>query len=76
MDWSLAPIFWKQLLDEECKIADLKDIDAYTVQMIEEMKQNGKKYKPEMFDAVIDETFATNISKDQVVELCPGGKEK
>jgi hypothetical protein len=47
MDWHLAPIFWKQLLQEPVDIQDLKGIDAYTVQMVDEMKENASKYSPE-----------------------------
>ena len=38
-------------------MADFNGIDAYSCQVLSEMKTNGDTNPPEYFDAAVDETF-------------------
>jgi len=42
-------------------MADLNGIDAYSVQVLTDLKKNGET-QPEFFDAAVDETFTTRLS--------------
>jgi len=80
MNWHFPPIFWKQLLGLPGTMSDLLDFDAYSWQILTDIKKQGAALAPEEFDAVLsdlleDATFQTYLSNGTVVELCPGGKE-
>jgi hypothetical protein len=57
LDFRLPSLFWKQLLGEQPTMADFNGIDAYSCQVLSEMKTNGDTNPPEYFDAAVDETF-------------------
>jgi len=39
MDWHFSPIFWKQLLGISGSMADLLDFDAYSWQILTDIKK-------------------------------------
>jgi len=75
MNWHFPPLFWKQLLSEEATAADLEYIDAYSFQVIKDLKSHRESLSPEAFNAAVNETFTTHLSNGHLVELVPGGKE-
>ena len=38
LDWHFPPLFWKMLLDEPLYLGDLEDSDAYSYQMLREIR--------------------------------------
>ena len=41
MDWHFPSMFWKQLLGETVTMKDLEGVDAYTYQMLKDMRRNA-----------------------------------
>jgi hypothetical protein len=62
LDFHLPAFFWKSLLGETLTLADLNGIDAYSGQVLADLKKNGETAPPEYFDAAVDETFTTRLS--------------
>lgn len=54
----------------------MEEFDTYSHQCLKDLKKNAEKYKPEEFNAAIEESFVTFLSNGTLVELCPDGKEK
>ncbi len=53
---------------------DLKAIDTFSWQVIEDLRKNTKTLSDEDFDAAIEEYFVTLNSCGQQIELIPGGR--
>ena len=75
MNWHFPPVFWKRLLGEKVEMSDLDEFDTYTHQCLKDLRKNGQKLTPEMFNAGVEEYFVTYLSNGTLVELCPNGKE-
>ena len=54
LNLNLTSFFWKQLNEEAIEYADVKGIDTYSTQCIDELKKLRKKLKPAEFEAYID----------------------
>jgi hypothetical protein len=76
MDWHFSPIFWKQLVGDTVTMKDFDHFDQYALSALKDIESYAKKYKPEEFDAVVDETFTAIISNKKSVPICPGGENK
>lgn len=57
-------------------MADLNGIDAYSCQVLADLKTNGETAPAEFFDAAVDETFQTRLTNGQTVDLCEDGAAK
>jgi len=55
MNWHFPPIFWKQLLGQPGSMGDLMDFDAYSYQILKDLKKQGNALKPEEFDAILSD---------------------
>ena len=75
MNWHFPGIFWKQLLGETATLGDFDGLDAYSAQVMKDIRAHGATLTPEAFDAAVDETFETYLANGQAVELCANGKE-
>jgi hypothetical protein len=75
-DFNFPPLFWKKIVGAELNMNDLRAVDKFTYQVLEETLENAKTYPADVFDSVIAETFTVYQSNQQQVELCPGGAEK
>lgn len=73
LDWHFPPFFWKQLLGEPETLADLEDIDAYSYQVLRDMRVQGESLDAATFNKEIDEKFVTYLTTGEQVVLCPGG---
>lgn len=51
-------------------------IDAYSAQVLTDMRQHCNTLSEEEFDAAVDLTFTTTLSNGDEIELCKGGAEK
>ena len=78
----LAPVFWKSLIKEvgeglqtdQENEADLKAIDLYSYQMLDNLRKCASYMTDEEFEQeVSEEKFTTTLSSGLEVELCPGG---
>lgn len=76
MDFNFPPLFWKRLVGADLTMNDLKGVDKFSFQVLEETKENMSNYPPDVFDSVIAETFTVIGTNQQVIELCEGGSEK
>jgi E3 ubiquitin-protein ligase HERC1 len=56
-------------------LADLEGLDAFSAQMVKDIRAHGAKLGPDAFDAAVDETFSTYLANGQAHELCAGGKD-
>ena len=74
--FNLAPIIWKQLLGDTPKIEDLNEIDAYSYNVLKDLKQHSQNLSDEDFEAGVDQNFTTILSNGDEVPLCEGGEEK
>lgn len=72
----LPPIFWKKLLDLELTEHDLKQIDTFSWQVIEDLRKHKLTLSQEEFEATVDERFVTLLSDGTECELCFKGREK
>ena len=68
------PIFWKIILEEPLDNKDLKGLDTYSWQIVEDLKKQAEKLTNEEFSAQIEEVFVTRLSDGTEVELKKGGK--
>jgi len=75
LNWHFPGIFWKQLLGESVTLADFDGLDAYSAQIMKDIRTHGATLSPEAFDAAVDETFETYLANGQAAELKPGGKD-
>lgn len=76
MDWHFTPMFWKQLVGDNVGMKDFDGFDQYALTAFKDLEKHANKYKPEEFDAVVDETFTTVLSSQKTVPLCPDGENK
>jgi hypothetical protein len=74
---TLHPLIWKQLVgdktsaDEKLTLADLKDIDEYASNALEDLLVNGQSMSEEMFEmAGFDLKFEAVLSNTKTRELC------
>ena len=73
---NLTSAFWKQLVGETLDRNDLKSIDAYCVQCLEDITDIEKKgIDAASFESVIYETFVTRLSDGTQKELKAKGKD-
>ena len=57
------------------KFADLEGYDAYSFQVLRDIKKYGQELTVEAFEAAVDEKFETYLSNGKCVEICPGGSD-
>ena len=71
---NLPAWFWKQILGDPLESQDLKGIDCYCYQCIEDIINIDKQgINEETFKTVMDEKFVTRLSDGMEVEICQGG---
>jgi E3 ubiquitin-protein ligase HERC2 len=70
---NLAPTVWKQILGERMQLSDLDSIDAYSAQVLTDLKNYSAHLSDEEFEQTVDQTFTTVLSNGEEVSLCPGG---
>ena len=70
---NLAPTVWKQILSQPIDLNDLLSIDAYSAQVLTDLRQYGAYLDEEEFEATVDLTFTTTLSNGDEIELCKGG---
>ena len=72
---SLPSLFWKQLMSDSVDRSDLKHIDTFCVQCLEDIANIEKKgIDKSTFSGVIDVCFVTRLSDGTEIELMKGGK--
>ena len=76
LPFNLAPTVWKQLLGEDVNLADLESIDAYSSQVLTDLRDHGACLSDEDFEAGVDQNFTTVLSNGDEVVLCDGGDER
>lgn len=54
--------------------ADLDTIDAYSSQVLGDLRNHGTSLSDEDFEAGVDQTFTTVLSNGEEVELCKDGQ--
>ena len=74
--FNLAPIVWKQLLNEQPVLDDLNDIDAYSYQVLKDLQQHASTLTEEDFNAGVDQNFTTILSNGEEVALCEDGESR
>ena len=73
---NMASTFWKQLMGDPVDRTDLKAIDTYCVQCLDDITNiNQKGIDASTFETVVDNTFVTRLSDGSEVELKKNGKE-
>ena len=71
---NLSSVFWKRLAGERLDKADLRGIDAYCVQCLDDIVNIDKKgIDGKSFLQVIDDCFVTRLSDGSQVELLKNG---
>jgi hypothetical protein len=73
---NLAPTVWKQILGDSTGLADLDAIDAYSTQVLTDLRDHGTSLSDEDFEAGVDQTFTTVMSNGEELELCPDGQNQ
>jgi len=75
LNLSLAPIFWKRLIFDDCTTADVKGFDECIYQTLAILRHPEEQdlNKDNFAAAFGGETFTTRDSSGALVELCPGG---
>lgn len=68
----LAPSLWKQLLGDTLEISDLESFDAYSSQVLIDLKDHSSKLADEEFKKTVKLTFKTILSNGEEVNLKPG----
>ena len=74
--FNFAPIVWKQIIGDTPDIMDLHAIDAYSVQVIQDLQKYSAQLTDEEFGYTIDQNFTTVLSNGDEVLLCPNGAQK
>mmetsp|Transcript_23102 Transcript_23102/g.28634 ORF Transcript_23102/g.28634 Transcript_23102/m.28634 type:complete len:258 (+) Transcript_23102:8732-9505(+) len=67
---NLAPTVWKQILGQSLDLNDLMQIDAYSAQVLNDMRQYSDALSDEEFEATVDLNFTTTLSNGDEIELC------
>ena len=57
-------------------LADLESIDAYSAQVLTDLKNYGASLSDEDFESYVDQNFTTTLSNGDEVELCNGGEKR
>lgn len=73
---NLSPTVWKQILGEKMTFADLDTIDAYSSQVLGDLRNHGTSLSDEDFETSVDQTFTTVLSNGEEVELCKDGQSQ
>ena len=68
----LAPSLWKQLLGEELEMSDLESFDAYSSQVLVDLRDHSSKLPDEEFAKTVKLTFKTILSNGEEANLKPG----
>ncbi len=72
---NLSSVFWKRLAGEKVDRADLRGVDAYCVQCLDDIVNIDKKgVDSKSFSQVIDDCFVTRLSDGSEVELIKNGR--
>lgn len=69
---NLAPSVWKQLLGDEPELADLEGFDAYTSQVLIDLRDHSSHLPDEEFEKTVNLKFTTILSNGEEVNLKPG----
>lgn len=72
----LPSMIWKQLIDIPLEKQDLDNIDRFSIQCLENIKDIHKDINSSNFNAYFQDKFITYLSDSSERELFPGGKEK
>lgn len=56
-DFNFPPLFWKKIVGAELSMNDLRAVDKFTYQVLEETLENAKNLPAEFFDQAICEQF-------------------
>lgn len=73
---NLPRLFWKELLNDPADTTDLKQIDTFCVQCLEDIANIEKKgVNTNSFTSVIDTCFVTRLSDGTEKELKKGGRD-
>lgn len=51
---NLAPTVWKQILGEKMELSDLESIDAYSSQVLTDLRNYGSSLSDEEFEQTIE----------------------
>ena len=73
--FKFAPLVWKQIIGDQLTLADLEDMDYFSYQMLNNLKQKGSQLSEAEFSSSIDLNFTTVLSNGVQVELCTNGKD-
>ena len=68
----LAPSVWKQLLGDELGFHDLEGFDAYSSQVLKDLRDHSSKLPDEEFKKSVNLKFKTILSNGEEVNLKPG----
>jgi len=68
----LAPSLWKQLLGDDLEMSDLEGFDAYSSQVLIDLRDHSSKLSDEEFKKGVKLTFKTILSNGEEVALKPG----
>ena len=68
----LAPSLWKQLLGEDLDMDDLEGFDAYSSQVLIDLRDHSSKLSDEEFEKTVKLKFTTILSNGDEVNLKPG----
>ena len=75
LPFSLPSLFWKQLMGDPVESSDLKQIDTFCVQSLEDIANIEKKgITKENFANTIDVSYVTKLSDGTEIELNKGGR--
>jgi len=75
--FNFAPTVWKQILCDEMTLSDLEQVDAYSHQVLVDLKTYGSTLPQDEFEyAVVDQYFTTILSNGDEVTLAPEGETK
>ena len=58
------------------ELSDLESIDAYSSQVLADLKNYSQALSDEEFNSTVDQTFTTVLSNGKEVSLCPEGEER
>ena len=68
----LAPSIWKQLLGEELQMSDLESFDAYSSQVLIDLRDHSSKLPEEEFAKTVKLNFTTILTNGEETSLKSG----
>lgn len=68
----LAPSVWKQLLGDELEMTDLESFDAYSSQVLIDIRDHSSKLSDEEFAKTVKLKFTTILTNGEEMSLKPG----